>query len=208
MLVFVSDLETYRYYRQNEDVTLEQCLAQLRRETPPSPAMAAGRALHGILEHADCSEPDGVISVKGDGYQFHFACDVDLAVPDVRELKGGITIATPSGEVKLWGAIDAMDTAIYDYKLTGQFNAERFMDSYQWRCYLTIFGGDKFVYRVFVGKENSEGTGFDGEGFSGWTIYDYHELPVYRYPGMESDVRHEVAAYAKFAQKYLHGGSQ
>jgi len=200
MRVSVSDLDTYRRYKQTEDVTLEQCLAQLRRETPPSPAMVAGRALHSILEHA--AYGDEAVTIKGGGFQFNFACDVDLAVPIVRELKGEIQIDTPSGPVTLVGIVDAMDTAVHDYKLTGRFDAERLVDSYQWRCYLLMFGANRFLYRVFVGQEQSAGTGFDGEQFSEWTIREYHELPVYRYPGMEEDVRREVAEFAAFRQRY------
>lgn len=202
MRVSVSDIETYRYYKQHEDVTLEHCLSQLRRQTPPSPAMAAGRALHGILEHAAYGEPEA-ISVKGDGYVFHFNCEINLQVPIVRELKGEIEIETPTATVTLVGIVDAMDTAVYDYKLTGRFDAEKYADSYQWRCYLLMFRANRFVYRVFVGKENSQGAGFDGENFTDWTIYEYHELPVYRYPGMDDDVKREIAEYAAFAQEYL-----
>lgn len=200
--VSVSDLDTYRYYRQNEDVTLEDCIARLRHKTPPTPAMLAGRALHGILEQTAYDAPE-VISVKGNGYQFNFDCDVDLDVPAVRELKGEVEIETPSGPVTLVGIVDAMDTTVYDYKLTGRFDAERFADSYQWRCYLYMFGASRFVYRVFVGQEHSTGVGFDGEAFSHWTIREYHELPVYRYPGMESDVQREVAEFAAFSRQYL-----
>lgn len=191
--VSVSDLETYRYYRQHEDVTLEQCLAQLRRETPPSPAMAAGRALHRILENTAPDAPE-TVAVEGDGFRFYFDCDVDLAIPVVRELKGELEIETPSETVTLVGVVDAMDTAVYDYKLTGRFDAERFADSYQWRCYLMMFRASRFVYRVFVGQEHVGGE---------WTIREYHELPVYRYPGMEEDVQREVSEYAAFARQYL-----
>jgi hypothetical protein len=200
--VSVSDLDSYRYYRQNEDMTLEECLARLRHTTPATPAMMAGRALHSILENASYDETEA-ITVKSDGFQFNFACDVDLSVPVVRELKGEVEIETPSGLVTLVGVVDAMDTAIYDYKLTGRFDAERFADSYQWRCYLHMFGANRFVYRVFVGQENSAGIGFDGEPFSDWTIREYHELPVYRYPGMEEDVKREVSEFAAFSRRYL-----
>src|SRR5690349_10294117 len=181
--ISVSDLDCYRRYKQNEDVTLEQCLAQLRRETPPSPSMLAGRALHSFFEHAD---PDGLETLwaQREGYRFTFDCDVEMELPAVRELKGELEIKTPSGPVTLVGVVDGMDRAIYDYKLTGQFDAERLINSYQWRCYLLMFGADRFVYRVFVGQEDVFGAGFDGEQFFEWTIREYHELPIYRYPEM------------------------
>lgn len=202
MRVSVSSLETYRYYKDNEDITLEQCLADLRKETPPKPAMLAGSALHRILENADYSDVEAV-TVKGDGYHFHFDCDVNLSVPIVRELKGELEIETPSGPVTLVGVVDGMDTAVIDYKLTGRFEAEKFADSYQWRCYLLMFHANRFDYRVFVGKEKSAGTDFEGEPFSDWTITEYHELPVYRYPDMEQDVTRIVSEYAAFANEYL-----
>lgn len=192
--VSVSDLETYRYYLEHEEVSLEYCLAQLRRETAPSPAMAAGSALHSILEHSSGDEPEA-LSVHGNGYTFNFACNVDLAVPDVRELKGEMLIETPSGPVTLVGVIDAMDSAVCDYKLTGRFDAEKYADSHQWRCYLLMFNASKFVYRVFVGKEVDD---------KEWTITDYHEFPVYRYPGMEEDVVSAVSKFAEFSSKHLH----
>lgn len=190
MRISVSDLDCYRYYKTHEDVTLEDCLAQLRRETPPSPSMMAGRALHCALETSQCG--DEQISIDKDGFRFHFLCDAALSVPAVRELKGEMSINTPSGPVTLVGVVDAIDSAVTDYKLTSRFEAERFADSYQWRCYLMMFGMNRFVYKVFVGQDD------DGE----WLIREYHELPVYRYPGMEDDVRREVSEFAAFLRQY------
>jgi len=198
----VSDLDTYRRYKQNEDVTLAECLAQLRKQTAPSPSMLAGRALHSFFEHAD-SEGLEALGIEREGYRFNFDCEVEMELPAVRELKGDIQIDTPSGSVTLVGVVDGMDRAIYDYKLTGRFDAERLADSYQWRCYLHMFGADRFVYRVFVGQENSAGSGFDGKAFSEWTIREYHEFPVYRYPGMERDVIDEVSEFAAFLNQHM-----
>lgn len=193
MRVSVSDIECYRRYRDNEGVTLEECLAQLRRESPRTRAMEAGSALHKLLENANYG--DEFLYAEQDGFNFYFGCDADLQVPEVRELKGEVEIETPSGLVTLVGVVDAVDREISDYKLTGRFDGERFADSYQWRCYLMMFKADRFVYKVFVGQENTAG--------DEWNIREYHELPVYRYPGMEQDVYREVAEYAAFAQKYL-----
>lgn len=194
MRVSVSDIEAYRYYKSHEDATLEDCLAQLRRERPPTRAMAAGSALHKLLEN---SKPgDEFLYADQDGFHFYFACDLDMEVSDVRELKGEVQIDTPSGPVTLVGVVDAVDRAITDYKLTGRFEGERFADSYQWRCYLMMFGASRFDYKVFVGQESTDG--------DLWTIREYHPLSVYRYPGMEDDVYREVAEFAAFSLAYLH----
>lgn len=197
----VTDLETYRRYKEREDITLEDCLAQLRREALLHPNAIAGRALHSALEHAEYGEES--VSIERDGYRFSFDCDVDLAVPSVRELKGEMELLTPTGPVTLVGVVDAIDSSIYDYKLTGRFDAERLADSYQWRCYLMMFKANRFVYRVFVGEEQSQGSGFDGKAFHEWRIWEYHEFPVYRYPMMEADVAKEVSEFAEFSSKYL-----
>lgn len=202
MRISVSDIETYRRYKANEEVTLEETLAQLRKERPQSPAMLAGSAFHKALETASYSD-EYAIDIKCDGYEFYFGgCDVDLQVPPVRELKGEVEIDTQFGKVTLVGVVDAMDTAIYDYKLTGGFDAERLMDSYQWRCYLVMFGADKFVYRVFVGKQDHAEQPLLNEPIA-WTINEYHELPVYRYPCIEADVQRAVEEYAAFSRQYL-----
>lgn len=193
MRVSVSNIECYRRYRDNEAVTLEECLAQLRKESPPSRAMMAGSALHKILENAKYG--DELLYAEQEGFNFYFGCDVDFPVAAIRELKGEVEIDTPSGRVTLVGVVDAIDSSIQDYKLTGRFDGERFAESYQWRCYLMMFNASRFVYRVFVGQENTAG--------DEWVIREYHELPVYRYPGMEEDVYREVAEFAAFSLKYL-----
>lgn len=191
--ISVSDIECFRYYKANEEITLEECLARLRKERPATPAMRAGSALHAILEHA---EYDGeTLWAERDGFRFYFGCEIDLNVPAVRELKGEVEIQTPSALVTLVGVVDAMDTAIHDYKLTGRFEAERFADSYQWRCYLLMFGAERFVYNVFVGQEDANGTD--------WTIREYHELEMYRYPGMEQDVYRELSEFVEFILAYM-----
>ncbi|HEX5704910.1 MAG TPA: hypothetical protein VFX97_17055 [Pyrinomonadaceae bacterium] len=198
--ISVSDLDSYRYYKANEEMTLQDILSRLRREEPPSPSMLAGRALHCALE--DAQWEDEQLWIDRDGFRFHFICDAALTVSAVRELKGEMPIDTPSGPVTLVGVVDAIGDDVTDYKLTGRFEAERFADSYQWRCYLMMFGMNRFVYKVFVGAEDSSGTGFDGKPFAEWLIREYHEMPVYRYPGMEQDVKREVAEFAAFLRQY------
>jgi len=200
--ISVSDLDSYRWYKQNEDMTLEELLARLRKETPASLPMLAGSALHRFFEHAS-SEGQETPAIEVDGFRFAFDCDIDMELPTIRELKGEVQVDTPSGPVTLVGIVDGMDSAIYDYKLTGRFDAEKLAESYQWRCYLMMFNASRFVYRVFVGKEDSDGVGFDGNAFSQWTIREYHELPVYRYPGMEADVVGQVSEFAAFINQYL-----
>lgn len=192
MRISVSDLECWRRYKTNEEVELEECLAQLLRKELPSPAMLAGRALHKILE--TCDYGDEAIVIERDGYSFSFLGSIEVSVPPVREMKGEIELMTPHGPVTLVGVVDGIDTAVIDYKLTGRWDAERLADSYQWRCYLMMFNRNRFDYKVFVGDEKKP---------SEWVIREYHELSMYRYPGMEQDVQKEVEGCAAFMAQYV-----
>lgn len=200
MRIAVSDLDQFRRYEETEEASFADFLAGLRRQTPPTPQMIAGKALHKILEKATSDAE--FVTAERDGILFYFECEIEMSLPQIRELKGEIIIDTSVGPVTLVGFVDGMDSAVYDYKFTGYFDAERYSTAYQWRCYLMMFGGRRFDYRVFVGKERGSGSGFDGKPFSGWTISDYHELSLYRYPEMEADVVREVDRFARLLAQH------
>jgi hypothetical protein len=141
MRISVTELDAYRRYRDQEDVELEQLLLQLRKLEPPSQAMLAGKAFHYVLEHAKPGEE--LTTAKVDDFTFRFQLDCALELPRVRELKGEIVVMTSVGPVTLVGVVDGLDGPVIDYKLTSRFEAERYADSYQWRCYLLMFGMSK-----------------------------------------------------------------
>lgn len=190
--ISASDLTCYQRYRDTEEVTLAECLAQLRREEPPTDSMLAGRMLHSALENAKYDVETTCLLWKG--YKFFFQCDVDLAVPIVRELKGEREIVTPSGPAIIVGVVDSIDDSIGDYKLSARFDAERLADSWQWRFYLSLFSKWKFVYKVFVGEEIKP---------KEWAIRDYHELAMYRYDGMEDELTREIEEFAAFMVEHV-----
>lgn len=192
MRVSVTDLDSWRFYKASDDMDVEALLRRLRREEPPTQAMLAGRALHSALEHSrECA----VESLESEGFTFRFIGDFDIPLLAVRELKGDVMIDTPCGPVTLVGVIDGHDGAIHDWKLTERFDAERYADSYQWRCYLTMFNAHKFVYGVFEGKE--------GDHPNEWTIWGYQSFPLYAYDGMRDDVVREVSELAEFIARHV-----
>ena len=135
----VSDLETYRYWKANEEADVPTLISRLRHEDPPTPAMEAGRAFASLFEGSTV----GDLAVKEvNGWTFDFtALDAEMAVPAVRELKAEVPFETPSGPVTLVGKVDGLDgTTVHDQKLTERWDAERYIDSLQWRAYLVMFG--------------------------------------------------------------------
>ena len=144
----VSDLETFRYWKDNDE-PVEALIAQLRGQAEPSHEMQASRAFHQLLETI---EPGAEIDrmQHPDGWLFEFDLDCDLFVPKVRELKAEVPWKTPSGPVTLVGKVDHMSgLTVADYKLSERFEAERYTDSFQWRAYLAMFKCRRFVYHVF-----------------------------------------------------------
>lgn len=193
MRLSVTHLDAYRYYRASEDMTLEQLVARLRGEEPPSPAALAGRAFHKLLEHA--ADNVDLERSEVDGWVFRFWLDGELSLPPIRELKGELELSTPHGPVTLVGRVDGLHgLTVHDYKLTERFDAERYADSYQWRAYLAMFGAQRFVYDVFQGRY---------EHGNEVLIYDYHRLGFAAYPGMLEDVRREVCGLAEIVARHV-----
>jgi hypothetical protein len=192
----VTDLDSFRRYREMEEMTLAELLRQLRREDPPNEAMLAGTALHSILE---TSAGDDLVSVQRNGFSFRFNVDAEISLAPIRELSGRQDYVIDGETVTLRGRVDEMDgITITDHKLTKNFDAQRYADRYQWRCYLSIFGASRFVYNLFIGEKA-------GESDAGieWDVYDFHTLTFYRYPELESDVIRELGRYVEFANHHL-----
>lgn len=189
--ISVTMLDSYLYWASSEDMSLDDLLARIRGTEEPTQQMLAGRAFHKVFE--ECTE--GEIRVtQADGFEFEFACDKEIAVPSIRELKGEVLVQTPSGPVTLVGKVDALHgRTVIDYKLTERFDAERYTDSYQWRAYLMMFQASAFDYEVFQCK-------YDGPRV---VVYDHHGMRFMPYPNMRADVERVVCDLAEIIAKYL-----
>lgn len=209
----VSDLESYRYWKANEDGTLADLVARLTKKDPPTPQMQAGAALAELFEHATPRSIDEWSHCSG--WRFRFAIDGErFVLPAVRELKAEKVFQTPSGPVTLVGKVDGLEgLTVFDQKLTESFDAERYLDSLQWRSYLTMFGARQFNYDVFVGKyDRDPGRTDDGGVYTKGpirlppdglvTITEYHRLPFYAYPEMCADVEAAVCELAEVVVTY------
>lgn len=188
----VTDLDSFLYWKETEDMEFEELLKRLRGEREETVQMKAGHAFHKMLEYADQGE---IYAQHSEGFKFVFAIDEEIALPAIRELKAEHIFQTSSGPVTLVGKVDSMHGLIvHDYKLTERFDAERYVDSYQWRAYLSMFGARRFVYDVFVCKYNDDS--------SIW-IHDYHRLPVEAYPNMREDVLRAVSDLAAIVAQHV-----
>lgn len=192
--VSATDIDAFRRYRDDEEADLAAFLDQMRRKIEPTPAMKAGTALHKALETSKAGE---YRMLSADGYRFVFMTDGEVDIPDIRERKGTRIYRIGDCDVTLVGKVDAIHgRRIDDHKLTGRFDAERFMSSYQWRIYLEIFGADEFRWNIFEGRATDE---------KPWEylIYNVHLLTQHRYPRMSEDVERELELFVEFASHHL-----
>lgn len=183
----VTDLDAYVYFR-NSDQEPEALMQRLRKEEPPSPAMATGRALHKALENA---EPGTFTALEADGLLFHVLGSVELELPEIRELKAETPIwINPNLGITLVGKVDAMHgQTIYDHKTTSRFDAERLFDTYQWRYYLEMFKADVFQWNCFE---------LNQVGLNEYEVFGFHKLRQHRYIGMANDCGRLLSEFLEF----------
>jgi hypothetical protein len=193
--VSTTDLDKYRAFRGDEDADLATFLAELREPFRQTPSMAAGTALHAFLELADAVETAEITLTSG--HTFVFDCDATVDLPPIREMKQTGEYLVGGCLLTLVAKVDAVHgKRIDDHKFTGNYDAERFLSSYQWRAYLDVFGADQFRWNVFEGYEAPEGS-------KRYRITNVHQLSAHRYPTMREDVERELELFVDFARRCL-----
>lgn len=140
-----------------------------------SPKMAAGTAVHKVIENAAFG--DLPARVDCNGWNIHFDLDADLPMPTSRE----IPLQREHNGIMLFGRCDAMDAnTVHDTKTTSAIDLDRYLESYQWRSYLWMSGRHSFVYDILKVKVE--------EDIKAVTVQDYVPLKISAYPGMAHDV--------------------
>lgn len=168
-VIRVSTLEAFRRWRNDEESMIDDLF-----HVPETEAMKAGTALHKALETSSAGTFDVISSGN---YRFKFECDIEIPPMQIKEFRA----SRKYGDLTVSGQCDGITGLIlFDYKTTGFFNAERYLDGYQWRFYLDIFGLDVFRWLVFVIAQDRN------DSFL-YTVKDFHSLEAQRYPALHAD---------------------
>ncbi len=173
-----SKLDEFRAYLSGELWNGDEYTADefIRRMTSfeESPAMAAGTAVHGLIEDAAFGE---MKESSRNGWHVKFDLDAEMPVPISRE----IPLQREHNGITLFGRVDAMDAnSVHDVKTTSQIDIDRYMDSYQWRAYLWMSGRRAFVYDILRVKVEDD--------IKVVTVLEYVPLKLSAYPFMGRDV--------------------
>lgn len=191
--VSATDIDAVRRFYDEEDADLADLIRQLRHLMPSTDAMEAGTALHKALEYAEPGDHSGFVTP--DGFTFSFETEAEIDLPAIREMKATREYIVDDVRVTLVGKVDALHgKRIDDHKFTARFDADRYLDSYQWRIYLEIFGADHFRWNIFEALESAP---------RNYLIRNVHALDMHRYPGIGEDVEREVRAFVTFAKDHL-----
>jgi hypothetical protein len=193
MFFRVSEAESFRQWQQDEDAEMETLLARLRGQTEASEAMLAGTAFHKALEIAPLGDHPQLQAL---GYTFNVQGDFHIAIPPIREVRASKTFETPAGPITISGQLDTIfGKRIEDHKTTGRFDPERYLNGYQWRLYLEIFGADQFRWNVFEINATDDPMV--------WDVFAQHTLEQYRYPTMPGDCARLACDLALFAREHM-----
>jgi hypothetical protein len=196
MRISATQIDAFVRWQKNEDAPLEEIVDYLLRKTPPTDAMRAGSAFHKVLEHSTCG--DEIESIEQDGFRFDFTeLDAYVEMPPIRELKMECLTVIAGFPVTVVGVVDAqVRNGVYDHKLTSRFDAERYADSYQWRCYLHWFGFDWMQYNVFEAYQPANEPGL-------YIVRQFHPLRFTRYPELADDVNSVSRDFVVFLRNYV-----
>lgn len=186
MRVRVSNIESFRQWREDEEASVEWLIDRILNSMPSEP-MRVGTAFHLALELAP---PGDHSTLEADGYTFLLP-DAELEVPEIREIRGekdydGLIVT---------GKLDCMQgRRIDDHKTTSRVDFDRYLAGYSWRFYLDIFGADHFRWNVFPIREVKD------------HVYQVEEpqlLEQFRYPALPMDCARLAAEFHEFAKQHL-----
>lgn len=190
--VAVTDVDSYLYYcNEDVDMTLDELLARLRRETEPTDELLAGIAWHKALENLD--DQSELLLIEQDGYRFTIEADIELPYAEQREIKKEAVFTIGEHEVTLVGKADVVNAnSVADYKLTSNPNLEKYFDAFQWRAYLVIFQALFFEYLVFQAYVKGKDV----------TIKNMHAFKTWTYTDIKNDVIDMLTRYVEFAEQH------
>lgn len=195
ILVSASSLDNLMWYYRIESMTHDEIIARLRNEREPSADMEAGIAWHNLIETIQPGQTlDGEIEVDGYRFQFNLDDQIELELPQAQEIFGHKAITLTDGtEVDLRCRADGISgNIIREWKLTKNTDPENYIESYQWRAYLYVFGCPAIEYTLF--KKWMRGNLIK--------IQDVLSFKMYRYPAMEIDLKNKILEYINFCRRY------
>ena len=186
--VHPSALDGFQYYLDSE-LSTRDFIYRLCRLDPRSSWASAGTALHTYIEYGGIHScvPDR----EGELWDIstRHGLNIEIPRPQVSEFRMAEIIEIDGEPVILSGIADGMiGNRILEWKAVKRMGLEKFIDSWQWRCYLSM--DPRFTrveYHVFQIRIAVEGL----------IICDHKKLTVQSYKSMRSDLMGFIGEYVR-----------
>lgn len=167
--ISTTTLDSYQAYL-DEIITKEQLIQRIIEPFAPTMEMQYGTAFHELMQADDV---DKFYCVETDTYicnGFHFKSEIIREcrrqclhgyAPELRthELKVKKHIDTVYGPIELVAKADTLiGDEVYEIKTNwSSFSFDKYTDSWQWRCYCSLFGVKRVQYQVFELRADRDG---------------------------------------------------
>ena len=202
MIARVSHLEAFRKFQLEEDWPLENFLRQVTGDESTA-QQRVGTAFHKALQFASIGEHE---TFSVDGYTFILDASLgEIELPFLKEMR----LARQYGDLTVSGQVDGIDgLTVTDYKTTGSFDADRYLESYQWRLYLDIASCTRFRYLIFEIDIPYERDVHDEKvylEFDPIHIKRLHKLECFSYPQLHEDCSLLASSYESFFNQFQKG---
>ena len=197
LTVSVTDIDGYKYFRENERLEFQEYLSRLRRIAPTHPRAMLGRQLHSALENFTRSGSAGMLNKY-----FNLKCEVELLRPDLTEMSATRVFRLPGDKlVRVNGRVDAIcGLTVVDYKTASRIDLESYVGNFQWRAYLALLPEmETFRYDVFR-------LGYWPHKDGRYPILEHKDLVLRRYKNLEEDVQSMLLEYVEFLEQLKKDG--
>lgn len=191
MRISTTQIEAFRLFMEPEQewMTEDALLAQLRGEFHTNPAIELGLAFGKVLEDPDRYLVPGGYRCRGYGFALG-TIEPALALIDRR----GVFEAKAQ---RSYGGVDVVAKAdhiigahLSEFKTTGStFNFEKYADSCQWRFMVDIFEPRKVTYHVFVLDDHGNGVA---------ELKSIESFNLYPYPALHQDCCELLGQFVRY----------
>jgi hypothetical protein len=204
--ISATELDQYLYWRKSEDTDDKILIGSLLGLFKPSIKMSLGSMFHDIIEAPE-KYLKGIADARGDYPDYYYehsgrqfpasAVDsvigkIDYTFPFEVKLRKEIVVDGQrmilTCQCDQWTGLE-----VQEFKSTwATIDIEKYMKSYQWRCYCWLFEAQAVNYTIVQMTD----------GVAGIKHVETHELTQYPYLGMVEDIKDKLVGLVDFIRHY------
>lgn len=182
--ISASLLDSYRLFKDFEFISVEEMDKRLKREpVPQTDEMKIGAAFHEVAQGGG-ERIDNIFFYDSFGFRSKAVEELrERLRPGIHEVKKYDTVIdSPYGQILITARVDSIHGTVIDEiktKVGKALNPEQYMDAWQWKVYLRVFGASKLIYHLCQLTYDKLQEAYNVE---------IDTLPLYPYPAMEKEV--------------------